>query len=422
MTLGLLAAFSLLTITGCNNNNNKTTGNKSTPVQSASSKPVSNKPSNSTPVADHSIKYQYIGTNTEMADYGFAYSIYLNLYADGTLDGGSYDIYSLNTEDAATNKNLRKWYSGKWRLGKDDNDDQAITAVVNYVEGVKYMTGDPATGKQNLTISFASDGKTPLNLSQFNVPLGISGRAMEMTYNPTPYKDLNAFISATMYQFEAPAGAKATFDDTGNKERLYFLPEGKGKYFGAVLKEDKTLKGYYPKTSFTWGYSQANGLTVTLGGTTRKVEIEGKKGTLSYEETIYGDYKTKHNFVCEDVTPLTGEETSSTVTYEKGTIYFTYNYLPSYHLSAKFFAKASAWAVVNGWTKSESTDELFSFTNQDSTSKATFKLLKNGTFQFHNTLAGNNIDKTGTFVFANYAFTFTTTDGSVEPVSTSIQA
>lgn len=96
--------------------------------------------------------------------------------------------------------------------------------------------------------------------------------------------------------------------------------------------------------------------------------------------------------------------------------------MPSYHLSSKFFAKAATWSVVTGFTASESTDELFSFTNEDATSKATFKLLKNGTFQFHNTLAGNDIDKTGTFVFANYAFTFTTTDDSVEPVTTSIQA
>ena len=97
--------------------------------------------------------------------------------------------------------------------------------------------------------------------------------------------------------------------------------------------------------------------------------------------------------------------------------------MPSYSLSSKFFAKTSTWMVVNSWAKDEaSTDELFAFTNEDSNSQATFVLLKNGSFKFHNTLAGNAIDKVGTFEFANYMFTFTTTDGSVETVSTDIQA
>lgn len=423
LTLTILSVLSVFGLASCGND--KKSESKSTaPVSEKVSEKTSIDTTKSTePVADHTVKYQYTGTNTEMADYGFAYSIYLNLYADGTLDGGAYDMYSLNTEDASTNTNLHKWYTGKWVLGKDDNDDEAITAVVNYAEGVKYMSGDAATGKQMLTISFASDGKTPLNLSQFNVPLGLSGRAMELQYNATPYTNLNDFIAATVYHFEAPADAKAYFDDTENKERLYMLPNGEGQYFGAVLNEDKTLKGYYPKTTFTWGYSQESGLTVSLGGTTHTVAIEGTKGTISYEEAIYGDYKAQHNFVCEDVTPLTSQDVASGTTYEKGTAYFTYNYLPSYNLSAKFYAKAATWMVVNSWTKDEaSTDELFAFTNEDSNSQATFVLLKNGSFKFHNVLAGNNLDKVGTFEFANYKFTFTTTDGSVETVSTNMQA
>ncbi len=423
LTLTILSVLSVFGLASCGND--KKSESKSTaPVSEKTSEKTSTTTTKSTtPVADHSLKYQYTGKNTEMADYGFAYSIYLNFYADGTLDGGAYDMYSLNTEDASTNTNLHKWYTGKWKLGKDDNDDEAITASVSYVDGVKYMAGDAATGKQTLTISFASDGKTPLNLSQFNVPLGLSGRAMELQYNATPYATLNDFINASVYHFEAPANVKAYFDDVENKERLYMLPNGEGEYFGAVLNEDKTLKGYYPKSSFSWGYSQASGLTVSLGGKNHQVVIEGTKGTISYEEALYGNYKSKHNFVCEDVTPLTSEDVASGTTYEKGTVYFTYKYMPSYDLSSKFFAKTSTWMVVNSWTKDEaSTDELFAFTNEDSNSQATFVLLKNGSFKFHNTLAGNAIDKVGTFEFANYKFTFTTTDGSVETVSTDIQA
>lgn len=420
LTLAILSVLSVVGMASCSRTGGKESSPSSTP---ASSEKETGNSTTKAPTADHTVKYQYVGTNTEMADYGFAYAIYLNLYADGTLDGGAYDMYSLNTEDEKTNKNLHQWYSGKWKMGKDDNDDEAITASVSYVDGTKYMTGDAATGKQTLTISFASDGKTPLNLSQFNVPLGISGRAMELAYNPTTYNTLNDFIAAYVYKFEAPANALAFFDDTGNKERLYALPNGEGKYFGAVLNKDKTLKGYYPKTTFTWGYTAANGLTVTLGGTTHTVAVEGEKGTISYEEVVYGDYKNKHNFVCEDVTPLTKSEVSSKVTYERGTVYFTYDYMPSYKLSAKFFAKAADWAVVNNWTKDESsTEKLFAFTNEDNTSKATFTLFKNGSFKFHTVMAGHDIDKVGTFEFSNYKFTFTTTDNSVAKVSTNIQA
>ena len=274
LTLTILSVLSVFGLASCGND--KKSESKSTaPVSEKTSEKTSTTTTKSTtPVADHSVKYQYTGKNTEMADYGFAYSIYLNFYADGTLDGGAYDMYSLNTEDASTNTNLHKWYTGKWKLGKDDNDDEAITASVSYVEGVKYMAGDAATGKQTLTISFASDGKTPLNLSQFNVPLGLSGRAMELQYNATPYATLNDFIKASVYHFEAPANVKAYFDDAENKERLYMLPNGEGEYFGAVLHEDKTIKGYYSKTSLRWGYSKASGLTVSLGGTTQQVVIE----------------------------------------------------------------------------------------------------------------------------------------------------
>lgn len=374
------------------------------------------------------IKYQFTGSNTEMASYGFAYSYYLNIYTDGTLDGYGYEMYSLDTTDAATNTKLHKWYDGKWAATKDDDDNEAIRAVVNYVDGLAGATGESIKGKQEVVISYQSDGKTPLNLTNFNIPIGISGRSVSMTYMATPYATANDFIKGTVYQFKEPTDSLAYFEDTVTKERIYCFAEGKGDYYGARLKEDNSLLGYYPKSAASWSYT-SNKLTLTLSGSAHEVTLEGTKGTVAWEEAIYGDYKSTYNFVCNDVSKLiAGETKSDTPAYAQGSVYFTYNYLKSYGQSCTFYANYATWSTATGSATAAyvpvegNTETLLSFTNADANSNGTFVLKKNGTFAFAITLAGNAISKEGTFAFANYTFTFTTTDGSVEVTKTSIQA
>lgn len=421
MMFALTSLFSI-SLASCGENSSKTSVASNSTNTQATDKTTD---SDTTP-KEKTISYQFAGQDTSMASYGFAYSYYLNLYSDGKIDGYGYKMYSLNTDSAETNTDYTQWFTGSWKTGVDDNDDPALKAVVKYVEGLKSATGEALSGSFNYNISFASDNKTPLAISQFSIPIGLSGRQVTLEYNATPYATGDAFIAATVYKFVEPTGYKAYFEDVDNKDRIYLLAKGKGNYYGAVLKEDKSLKGYYPKEEVTWSYSN-NELSITISGAKHVVTIASdNKGTMEWEETIYGDYKTKHNFACADVSSLTTEEVKSdAVTYPKGTIYFTYNYYPSYSLKCTFSAGYQVWATAIGdvskaYTNTNSEEELFAFTNDDSSPNATFKLYKNGTFKFHNAFGSQNIDFDGTFTYASYKFTFTTNNNDVEVTETSI--
>lgn len=373
------------------------------------------------------IKYQFTGSDTSFASYGFAFTYYLNIYTDGTLDGYGYEMYSLDTTDSASNTHFHKWYEGKWAATKDDDDNDAIRAAVKYADGTAGLTGQAITGTQNVIISYKSDGTTPLNISNFNIPSGISGRAVTLTYMETPYQTANDFINGTVYQFTEPTDSIAYFDDTDNKERIYLFAGGKGDYYGAKLNDDKSLKGYYPKSAVTWAYTDSK-LTITVSGTTHEVTIDGKKGTCAWEEALTAEYSTKHNFVCQDVFALTATETGGgSTTYSAGTVYFTYNYNTEYGLKSTFHADYATWTAAVGSATAAytpvagNTETLLAFTNDDTSSDGTFVLKKDGSFDFAITMASYKITKSGTFTFGSYKFTFTTTDGSVAVTETSIQ-
>lgn len=364
------------------------------------------------------ISYQFTGENTEMAAYGMAYTYYLNLYSDGTLDGYGYAMYSLDTTDAATNTSFTKWYEGKWAESVDDNDDKAIKAIVNYCDGVKSMTGEALTGKFTYTISYATDGVTPLPISNFSVPLGISGRQVTLEYNATPYATANEFIAATVYKFTAPTTYAALFEETTTKERIYLYADNTGENFGARLNKDGTLKGYYPTAKpVAWAYTDG-ALTITLNGTVHTVTVDGTTGTMTWEEAIYGDYKATYNFACSDISALiasesggTGEET---VTYPQGTLYFDYTAIVSSQLKARFTCSAATWSAAGamGYTAvAGDTDVLFSFTQEvedGGTASMTFDCLKDGTYKF--AYSTYHITETGTWTFASYSFTYTGSD------------
>ena len=364
-----------------------------------------------------SIKYQFIGENTEMASYGMAYSYYVNLYSDGTLDGYGYAMYSLDTSDAATNTNFTKWYEGKWKEDVDDNDDKAIKAVVNYCAGVKSMTGEAMNGKFTYTISYASDGVTPLPVSNFSVPLGISGRQVTLDYNSNPYKTANEFIAAKVYKFVAPTTYAALFEDTATKERIYLYSNNTCENFGAKLKEDRSLKGYYPTAkSVAWSYKD-NVLTIVLNGTAHVVTVTGKTGTMSWEEAVYGDYKSVYNFTCPDVSALIAKEsggTEETPTYAQGTLYFDYTAIVSSQLKARFVCTAAVWSAakaLNYTPVQGDTSVLFSFTQEvgeKETASMTFDCLKDGTYKF--AYSTYNVTEGGTWTFANYSFKYTGSD------------
>ncbi len=422
-----LSLLAIASLAACSNG----TKDSSSKATDTTSQTTQNQNSNSTTKndqAEHTLVHQYYGQDTEYANYGFAYTYYLNIYADGQLDGYGYRFYSLDTTQASQNSNFKQWFTGKWAKSKDDNDEECLRLVVKYVDGLTSMAGQAMSGTYNYEV-YEQNGKLT-KIDNFNVPLGMSGRTVTLKYNDSStgfFTSQDDFISKTVYKFVEPESYAALFEDTANKDRLYLYSDNTGDYYGAATNPKDSKIGYYPKQEITWSYIDGK-LYITVDKK-REVTIEDKKGTLAWEETLQGDYKNQHNFVCNDISSLTGKESGkedSSATYSANTLYFTYDYMPSYHLSATFHADQAVWttalgsAVTSTYTNQESTDTLLSFTNDDSSSNATFILAKNGTFAFNVSLAGNAISKTGTFTWGNYKFTFTTTDGSVETVSTTI--
>jgi hypothetical protein len=421
-------AVSILAIAGlasCGGNADSTQNKTSTaPTSTQTSQ---NAGTSSTETKQHTLKYQYTGENTEYANYGFAYTFYLNLYEDGKIDGYGYKFYSLDTTEAANNSNYAQWFTGSWGKSKDDNDEECLRLVVNYVDGLKSMAGQAISGKYNYEV-YEKNGKLT-KIDNFNVPLGMSGRTLTLEYNSGDfYTSGDDFIAKTVYKFTAPTSYAALFEDTTNHDRIYLYEDNTGYYYGAATDPKTNTLGYYPKQEVTWSYTDSK-LYVSIDSK-REVTISGTTGTLAWEEALTSTYTTSHNFSCSDISKLTSKESggSETSAYAKNTLYFTYNYYPTYHLSATFHSEQASWtaalgsAVTGEYTATESTDTLLDFVNDDTSSSATFTLKKNGTFAFHNTLAGNEINMTGIFTWAHYAFTFTTTaGGSVDPVTTSIQ-
>lgn len=408
-----VSLFSVLAVTACSGKNDST-GTKGSDNASISQK---ESVSSTAPNQQHTLKYQYVGENTEYASYGFAYTYYLNLYEDGTLDGYGYKFYSLDTTAAAENQNFSKWFEGKWGKAKDDDGEDCLKLVVSYVSGLTSMAGQAISGKFNYYTYENGTGLDAIN--DFSVPLGMSGRNVRLEYNTkTFYKTSDEFIKGTVYHFEEPTTYAALFTDTKNSDRIYLFADNTGYYYGASKNPaDDNAIGYYPKQEVSWSY-QSNVLKVNIGGD-KEVTIEGKKGTLAWEETLQGSYKNEHSFVCEDVSSLTAADSGETKqdSYPQGTLYFTYEYYPSYHLSATFYSPVAEWMAGIGGdaTKayvpvSGNEENLFAFHNKDENSKATFTLLKNGTFKFHNSFgADKNFDFTGTFAYeGHYKFTFTT--------------
>ena len=367
---------------------------------------------------EHTLQYQWTGVNTEMANFGFAYSYILNLYADGKLDGYGYSMYSLDTSAAEENKSLTKWYDGVWAIATDDDDNECIKAVVNFADGVKGQTGQPITGKNTYLINFDSDGETPLNISGFTIPIGISGRSVTLEYNADPYETLDEFIQDTSYKFVEPEEYAAVFEDTKTKERLYLFADNTGFDYGARLGENDTLIGYYPKGEISWSYKEEK-LTVVIGGTPHEAVIaENKSATIAWEEAVYGDYVAKYNFYCEDVSNLIGQESGGEEegpSYSQGTLYFDYVALASSQVKARFVCSASDWLNANALNYKPvegDTGVLFSFAQEvghGEKASCHFDCLKDGTYKF--SFTSYSLTETGTWSFNNYSFKYVDAKG-----------
>lgn len=418
LTLSVLFVASLLTLAGCGGE----TGEKNSSVSSSSpaSSEKTTSSSTATTPSEKTIQYQYTGDSTtgdpSLAAYGFAYSYYINLYNDGTIDGGGYSIYSMDTRPAESNEHYYHWFTGRWGKGKDEDEEECLRLIVNYADGTKSVTGDPLTGKFTYYV-YEEKGKLT-DIDQFNVPIALSGRQLPITYHETPYQTADDFIKATSYHFAEPTEYLAKLEDTTNHQYIFAEKDGKAERFGSAIDPEDNTRKYYPTgASTSWSYSDSK-LTFTINGTAHEATIgEDKKSiTLAWEDVVsYGDQssKTDYNFTCADGSKLlTGETTTgdtTSETHEKGELYFTY--VIGGALKLEYSAKASVWAAGFGATGSytpdeTSSDNLFDFTCKDHDDRP-LHILKNGTYSLSFSIGGYAIKKTGKYTFSHYSLVLT---------------
>lgn len=304
---GLYAVVSLATfaLVGCGGTTSSTTTSSSQADTSSSqadtsssSTTSSSEDTSSSAEEEATIVYQFTGYNDEMMEYGMAYSYYINLYSDNSIIGYGYSAYSLDTSDWETNSNISQWFTGRWTTTTDEEDQEVIRAIVN-------IDSNDIVSKDEYLIPFSNDGVTPLSISDFKIPIGLTGRKVTMAYNPTPYTDNNAFIEDTVYKFEEPDAdtVSAIFVEDSAKDRLYLFSDNTGYNYGARLSEDSSVKGYYPKGSISWSYSSTEGLVITIAAASHTATIDGNTATLTFETSTMG-YSFTYSYTCSDISKL----------------------------------------------------------------------------------------------------------------------
>lgn len=419
LLMSLVMFASALTMAGCGESTSSTTPNSSKDNVTSEKTPSTSADKTSTVETKEGIKYQFVGDSTSdtgMAAYGFVYSFYMNLNNDGTIEGGGYSIYSMDTRPAATNEHYVKWFTGKWGASKDDDDSPCLKLSVSYADGVKSVTGAPLSGK--FTYIVYEENNAVSNIAQFNVPIALSGRVLPINYNANVYKTADDFIKGTAYQFVEPKEYLAKLEDTTNYQYIYAEADGKAQRFASAIDPADNQRKYYPYGSSTsWSYSD-NKLTFNINGEDKDATIgeDGKSITLAWKDTVsYGDSssETDYSFTCADGSKLlSGETKKDTGSHANYDMYFTYVAFGG-KLKLEYNAAVTVWGAALGSSGSYTavegdTTNLFDFTCTN-IKGADLHVLKNGTYKFSTTLGGYDISKSGTWTFSGFKFVLTET-------------
>lgn len=274
------------------------------------------------------ISYQFFGYNDELYSYGWAYTVMLNLWSDGTVTGSGYNYLR------EQNGLKEKWFRGSWSEKQDEDAGK-------FVE-LKAIWGDDATNDQNgqsttgriekYSLYFDDDGKTLLTFT-LKIPL-MSERNAEMEcYVPAKYADVDAFVTASKEFGEShkPGGGEeenygnaiATLKAEDNKEAIF--------YDSGVVVIDTG----YTKPVLAWKYENgAFTFTETDGNNKGQVTtdavlaVEGTTGTLTYnfmsrfEFTYTGDISALIGAEAEPVVlaTLKTADNKEAVFYSNGTV------------------------------------------------------------------------------------------------------
>ena len=283
-SLAILATSGLVSCGGSNNNDN-------------------NNPDPNPKPETPTIKYQFSGhyTDETLTGYGYDWYILLNLYSDGSVKGSGYNILSMDSSSYDKNTGFREnWYIGKWKDAVNEEDLSYIDLSVSYSSDAKNdMGGNTLTGSFNYEIYEKSDKTMSFTI---DVPV-FSGRKQEITSSGTiNYKTLDEFIQKNLYTWTEPESIAVFNNEEGSLSRIYVQNDGKALCYNG--KVDPATKDEKYVISGTWSWKKdGDKLIFNDGNVDHEVSVDGKKGTIEYEQSLMG-HTIKFKYICEDITPI----------------------------------------------------------------------------------------------------------------------
>lgn len=340
------------------------------------------------------IKYQFSGhyTDETLTGYGYDWYILLNLYTDGSVKGSGYNSLSMDSSSYEDNGGFReKWYVGKWKDAINEEDLNYIDLSVSYSsDAINDMGGNTLSGSFTYEIYTKSDNSMSFTI---DVPV-FSGRKQEISGSTTiNYKDFDEFIQKNLYTWTEPESIAIFNNSEGSLARLYVQDEGKALcYTGKVDPATKEAKYVI---SGTWSWKKDGDKLIFNDGTVdHEVVIEGKKGTIEYEQSLMG-HTIKYKYVCEDITPILEAEGSQEETAKELVKFLTEDNSSSITLFDDHSAKMTAFggALNVNYTWALDGDLLTLVDNVDSSKKLEATIVDNkAQINYSASLGGNPID------------------------------
>lgn len=251
------------------------------------------------------ITYQFTGnfTNETLSGFGFDYYVLLNLNSDGKITGSGYNCLSMDSRTASENTGFaEKWFRGTWENAKNQEDQDCVKIKAIYDADAKNsMTGANLSNTSEYYVLKKPDGSLADFRLQTPIFSGTTEYMTRMKQNKTPYKDADAFITASLFVESLPTDYKAVFEpaaDSSMKSKIYLLEGGNAElYSGKKVPGSETYK--YAKGE-TWKWSYAAGV-LKIGEYT--ATVNGTSAILEYTVNLMGNAMT-YKYTCADISGL----------------------------------------------------------------------------------------------------------------------
>lgn len=259
------------------------------------------------------ITYQFTGASDELANYGWAYYVYLNLWSDGTVSGSGYNYLSVE------NALKEKWFRGSWEEKEDEDAGKIVQLKAIWdSDATNDMSGGTSTAGriENYTLYFDEDGTTLTDFT-LKIPL-MSERDATMTCHvPALYQTQDEFIAgAKEYGAAHQPGGGGDDDEKDYGNAIATLTTTEDEYTAVFYDSGVVvIDANYAKPVLGWKYENGTfTFTETEGNkqgqttTDATLTVDGTTGTLEY--SLYGTVTFTYT---GDVSALIGEETAPTV-------------------------------------------------------------------------------------------------------------